>query len=47
MVPVFAFTFSEHISPIMYNNCTSCHREGQIGAGYCSIGKFNSYLISP
>jgi len=24
-------TFSEHIAPIIYNNCTSCHREGEIG----------------
>ena len=24
-------TFSEHISPIIYNNCTVCHREGEIG----------------
>ena len=25
-------TFGEHISPIIYNNCTSCHRTGEIGA---------------
>ncbi|MFT4637897.1 MAG: hypothetical protein ACI8T1_001212 [Verrucomicrobiales bacterium] len=24
-------TFSEHIAPIIYNNCTVCHREGEIG----------------
>jgi hypothetical protein len=24
-------TFSEHISPIIYNNCTKCHRLGEIG----------------
>ncbi len=23
--------FSEHISPIIYNNCTKCHRPGEIG----------------
>ncbi len=23
-------TFSEHIAPIIYNNCTSCHRPGEI-----------------
>ena len=23
-------TFSEHIAPIIYNNCTSCHRSGEI-----------------
>ena len=30
--PVFALNYSEDISPIIYENCTSCHREGQIGA---------------
>ena len=24
--------YSEHISPIIYNNCTECHRVGQAGA---------------
>ena len=24
--------FSEHISPIIYNNCTECHRPGEIGS---------------
>ena len=24
-------TFSEHISPIIYTNCTSCHRESELG----------------
>ena len=24
-------TFSEHIAPIIYDNCTSCHRAGEIG----------------
>jgi hypothetical protein len=24
-------TFSEHIAPIIYENCTTCHRPGQIG----------------
>ncbi|MEM7509401.1 MAG: cytochrome c, partial [Bacteroidota bacterium] len=24
-------TYSEDIAPILYNNCTSCHREGEIG----------------
>jgi hypothetical protein len=23
--------YSEHIAPIIYNNCTTCHREGEIG----------------
>ena len=25
-------TWSEHIAPIIYNNCTSCHRPGQVSA---------------
>ncbi|MGL4630739.1 MAG: T9SS type A sorting domain-containing protein [Leadbetterella sp.] len=24
-------TFSEQIAPIIYNNCTSCHRQGEVG----------------
>lgn len=24
-------TFSEHIAPIIYENCTSCHRTGEVG----------------
>ncbi len=24
-------TYSEHIAPIIYKNCTSCHRQGEIG----------------
>ena len=24
-------TFTEHIAPIVFNNCTSCHRPGEIG----------------
>lgn len=32
MMPSHAqITFSEHIAPIIYNNCTSCHRPGEIG----------------
>ena len=30
--PVFALNYSEDISPIIYNNCTTCHRSGEIGA---------------
>ncbi len=26
-----SITFTEHIAPIIYENCTSCHREGEIG----------------
>ena len=24
-------TFSEHVAPIIYDNCTACHRQGEIG----------------
>ena len=24
-------TFTEHVAPILYDNCTSCHRPGQVG----------------
>ena len=30
--PIFAINFSEDISPIIYQNCTSCHRMGEIAA---------------
>ena len=30
--PVFALNYSEDISPIIYNNCTTCHRSGEISA---------------
>ena len=29
---LFGLNYSEDISPIIYNNCTSCHRSGEIGA---------------
>ena len=29
---VYALNFSEDISPIIYNNCTTCHRPNEIGA---------------
>src|SRR5882724_3425771 len=25
----FPLTFTEHIAPIVFNNCTSCHRPGE------------------
>ena len=28
---LFGLNYSDDISPIIYENCTSCHREGQIG----------------
>tara|TARA_Y100000590_G_scaffold141500_1_gene162323 strand:- start:1424 stop:2863 length:1440 start_codon:yes stop_codon:yes gene_type:complete len=30
--PLYALDYNTDISPIIYNNCTSCHRVGQIGA---------------
>ena len=45
--------FSEHISPIIYNNCTECHRIGQSGpmpfTNYlevASLGNMISYVTS-
>ena len=32
LFPLYGVNYSEHISPIIYENCTSCHREGQIGS---------------
>ena len=32
LFPLGAIDYSNDISPIIYENCTSCHREGQIGA---------------
>ena len=29
---VYAINYSEDISPIIYNNCTTCHRPDEIGA---------------
>ena len=29
---VYAINYSEDISPIIYNNCTSCHRPNEIGS---------------
>lgn len=29
---LYGINFSENISPIIYNNCTSCHRPNEIGA---------------
>lgn len=30
--PIFAINFSEDISPIIYQNCTTCHRSGEIAS---------------
>ena len=32
LFPLYGVNYSENISPIIYENCTSCHREGQIGS---------------
>ena len=32
LMPLQGLDYSNDISPIIYNNCTSCHRIGQIGA---------------
>ncbi len=45
--------FSEHISPIIYNNCTECHRIGQSGpmpftnySEVASLGNMINYVTS-
>ncbi len=38
--PIFAINFSEDISPIIYQNCTSCHRTGEI-ASFLPFTNFN------
>jgi hypothetical protein len=30
-MPAQTITWSEHVAPIVYNHCTSCHRPGEIG----------------
>ena len=47
---LFGFNYSEDISPIIYNNCTTCHRSGEIGAflpltNYLEVYD-NRYLIA-
>jgi len=47
---LFGLNYSEDISPIIYNNCTSCHRSGEIGA-FLPLTNFidvyeNRYLIA-
>src|SRR5260370_20647149 len=31
LLPAQTVTYSEHIAPILYANCVTCHRPGQIG----------------
>src|SRR4051812_11115997 len=31
MAQTSTVTYSEHIAPIIYNHCTTCHRPGEIG----------------
>ncbi|NCF88678.1 MAG: redoxin, partial [Verrucomicrobiaceae bacterium] len=37
-------TFNEHIAPLIFNNCTVCHREGEIGpmplTNYAEVSAF-------
>jgi hypothetical protein len=42
--------FSEHISPIIYNKCTSCHRPGEIGpmpfTNYQQVSNFGAMIAA-
>ena len=40
LCPISAVNFSEDISQIIYENCTECHREGEIG-GFLPLTNFN------
>ena len=40
---LFGLNYSEDISPIIYNNCTSCHRSGEIGAFLPLTNYFDVY----
>ena len=43
MVLFSQVNFSEDISPIIYNNCTECHRDGQAGAAsYQALDSYES-----
>ena len=41
-------TFSEHIAPIIYNQCTNCHRPGEIGpfslTNYTEVAAYGSMI---
>src|SRR5262245_44008762 len=41
-------TWSEHIAPVIYNNCTGCHRPGQVSAlslmGYDDVRRRGSLV---
>jgi uncharacterized protein (TIGR03437 family) len=43
-------TFSEHIAPIVYNNCTKCHRPGQVAPmtlmSYDDVRRFGGTIAS-
>lgn len=43
-------TFSEHIAPIIYNNCTKCHRTGQVAPmtlmGYDDVRRYGQTIAS-
>ena len=32
LFPMYGIDYSKDISPIIYTNCTNCHREGQMGS---------------
>ena len=48
VAPAQGVNFSQHIAPIIYNNCTSCHRPGEIGpmpfTSYQEVAAFGSMV---
>ena len=45
IMPILALDFSIDISPIIYENCTSCHREGQI-ASFLPLENYEDVFIN-
>ena len=41
-------TFHEHVAPIIYGNCTECHREGEVGpmpfTTYAEVAAYGEFI---
>ena len=44
--PIYALDYSIDISPIIYENCTSCHREGQIGSIFLDLTNYDQVFTN-
>ena len=45
LFPLQGLDYSTHIAPIIYENCTSCHRENQIGS-FLSLTSYEEVFIN-